>query len=276
MAAITARDILGYSQISEQVAKQESIIRNVSNLEIQGTPGSTTVSVYVNALSTVATYVPGTGVTATNDTSAYVNLGDFTEVGISEIIDGYTIESAPADLVVSRLYAAISAMDEQIDTDALAVMITDGTELVATGSAAPVDSTVYADILLAKTALDTAKAPQRDRSLLITPALLRLMLDQDSKLVLNTPAGDAIQQDGYFGRVLGFDVYMTTLMTAGTNFIAMQKRGFAFGDSWVKTPAIVSLDGTAEFYGDSCIKARNAYVYGAVRPTFIQVNNGAA
>ena len=271
-----ARKITGYSDISEQVLYQTSIIRNVARTDVMGTPGTTAVSVYVNALATVATYVPGTGVSKTNDSSAYVVLSNLKEIAVNELLDGYTIETAPADLVASRFEGAVGALAESVDTVALAALESGGTELVAATGAKPIDTTIYADVLALKKALDKAKAPRMNRSLIIDPDMEALMLDVDSKLVLNTDRGDRILQDGWIGRVAGFDVYSTTLLPTGTNIIAMQQRGFAYKDNWKIEPRLQSLDGSGTFIGDSAIQGRLAYNYGAIRATLIQVNNGAA
>ena len=271
-----ARKITGYTDISEQVLYQTSIIRNVARTDVMGTPGTTAVSVYVNALATVATYVPGTGVSKTNDSSAYVVLSNLKEIAVNELLDGYTIETAPADLVASRFEGAVGALAESVDTVALAALESGGTELVAAAGAKPIDTTIYADVLALKKALDKAKAPRMNRSLIIDPDMEALMLDVDSKLVLNTDRGDRILQDGWIGRVAGFDVYSTTLLPTGTNIIAMQQRGFAYKDNWKIEPRLQSLDGSGTFIGDSAIQGRLAYNYGAIRATLIQVNNGAA
>src|SRR6056297_2657310 len=126
-----ARKITGYSDVSEQVLYETSIIRNISNMDVMGTPGTTAVSVYVNALATVATYTPGTGVSRSNDGSAFVSLANLTEIAVNELLDGYTIETAPADLVASRFEAAVGGMGESIDTTTLAALVSGGTELVA-------------------------------------------------------------------------------------------------------------------------------------------------
>lgn len=271
-----ARKIIGYSDISEKVLAQQSIIRNVSNTEVEGTVGFETVKVYVNDLASIADYVPGTGVTLTNDGSSYVDIDNKKEKAINELLDGYTVETAPADLVVSRLEAGLAKMGEQIDTDALAQMVTDGTEVVAAGGAKPVVGTIYADILSLKLALDNAKAPRSGRYLIVTPEMENLLLQTDSKVVLNTDRGDRIQTEGFVGRFLGFDIYSTVLLPDGTNMIAMQKRGFAFKEGWKVGAKIQSLDSSGTYIGDSAVQGRVAYVYGAVRPTLVQVNNGAA
>lgn len=270
-----ARKITGYSDISEQVLYEQSIIQNISNLDVMGTPGTTAVSVYVNALATVATYTPGTGVSKTNDSSAYVVLNNLVEIAVNELLDGYTVETAPADLVASRFEGAVGGLAESVDTTTIAALVSGGTDLVAAGGAAPTVANMYEKVVNLKKALDTAKAPRSGRSLIVNPTTEALLLQQQAKLILNTSRGDMIVADGWIGRVLGFDVYSTTLLTTA-NMTAMQKRGFAFKYNWKIEPRLQSLDGSGTFIGDSAIQARFAYNYGAVRATLIQNDKGAA
>ena len=270
-----ARKITGYSDISEQVLYQESIIQNVSRTDVMGTPGTTAVSVYVNALATVATYTPGTGVSKTNDSSAYVVLSNLKEIAVNELLDGYTIDTAPADLVASRFMGAVGGLAESVDTTCLAALVTGGTDLVAAGGDAPTVANMYEKVVNLKKALDTAKAPRRNRSLIVNPTTEALLLQQQAKLILNTEKGDRVVADGWIGRVLGFDVYSTTLLTTA-NMTAMQERGFAFKYNWKIEPRLQSLDGSGTFIGDSAIQARFAYNYGAIRATLIQNDKGAA
>jgi hypothetical protein len=319
-----ARKITGYSDISEAVLSETSIIKQVSRTDITGTPGTTTVKVYVNELSTIADYVPGTGVEQSNDSSNYVTINNLKERAVNELLDGYSVETAPADYVVKRLEAAMEANGEDVDTNGLTKMIADGTvavgavtagafiigaryeinvpgstdftlvgaadsvagtQFIATGvgtgtgtvfGVKPSVATIYADLLFLKGQLDNAKAPKNGRYSIMTPEMENLLLHTDSKIVLNTDRGDRIQTDGFVGRTLGFDIFATTLVPAGTNIIAGQTRAFVYGDNWKKGAAVVSLDGSAKFYGDSAIKGRWAYVTGAVRPTLLQLNKGTA
>ncbi len=269
-----ARKVTGYSDISEQVLYERSIIRSVSNMDVMGSPGTTAVSVYVNALVTVATYTPGTGVSRTNDGSAYVVLSNLKEIAVNEIMDGYTVETAPADYVASRFEGAVGGLAESVDKTCLAALVSGGTELVAAAGATPTAANIYGKILALKLALDNAKAPRMGRSLIVDPDREALLLDTASKLILNTDRGDKILADGWIGRVAGFDVYSTTLVPSATNMIAMQSRGFAYKDNWKIEPRLQSLDGSGTFIGDSAVQGRFAYNYGVVRATLIQVDNG--
>jgi hypothetical protein len=269
-----ARQVIGFSQISEQVLGQTSVIRTVANTEVEGAVGFETVKVYVNDLATIANYVPGTGVSITNDGSSYVDINTKKEKAINELLDGYTVETAPADLVASRLEAALVKMGEQMDEDAFTTMVADGTEAVADTGDKPTSATIYTDILDLKLALDNAKAPRTGRFLIVTPEIENLLLDTDSKIVLNTERGDRIITEGFVGRLLGFEVYSTVLLPAGTNMIAGQRRGFAFKEGWKIPPRRQNLDGSGTYIGDSAVQGRIAYVYGAVRPTLLQIHNG--
>ena len=272
--ATDARQVIGYSQISEQVLGQASVIRAVANTEVEGTVGFETVKVYVNDLATIDDYVPGTGLSVSQDGSSYVDINTTKEKAVNELLDGYTVETAPADLVASRLEAALVKMGEQMDADAFTTMVADGTEAVADTGAVPTAATIYEDILALKLGLDNAKAPRTGRFLIVTPEVENLLLDTDSKIILNTARGDEILTEGFVGRLLGFDIFSTVFLPDGTNAIAGQLRGFAFKEGWKIPPRRQNLDGSGQFIGDSAVQGRIAYVYGAVRPTLIQVHNG--
>jgi len=155
-------------------------------------------------------------------------------------------------------------------------MVADGTEFVAAAGLKPTATTIYNDIANLAKELDDVKAPQTDRNLIITPEMRQLITNRNSGIVLETDKGDQIQAEGWIGRFYGFDIFMTTLMPAGTNMIANQDRSFVFGDNWTRDVRLQSLDGSGTFIGDVSIQGRWAYITGAVRPTLIQINNGAA
>lgn len=271
-----ARKIVGYSDISEQAIAQASVYAQVVNQDVIVNADATTMKVYVNGLATVQDYVPGTGVSVTADGSNYVTVSNNVENAVNEILDGYTVETAPADYVVSRLFAGFLAQEEKNDTLVFAGMNAEGTVLVAAGGDKPVVGTIYADILAIKQALDTAKAPKSGRALLATSQMANLLLHVDSKIVLDTSRGDMIQTEGYVGRLLGFDIFETELLPAGVNLIGVQKRGYAAKEVFKVEPRIQDLDASGTFIGDSAVQSRQSFLYGVIRPTFIQINKGAA
>lgn len=276
MTVTNARKIEGYSDISTAALAQSSIINSISRSDIIGTPGTTTVKVYVNELATIADYTPGTGIAVTDDGSSYVTINNLKEKGINELLDGVTIETAPRDYVIKRLDAAMKAKGQQVDIDGFAKMVADGNELVASTGAKPTASTIYDDLAAAAEKLDEANAPQANRFVVITPEMKRILTSVDSKIVLDTDKGDQILADAWIGKVGTFNVFMSTLLPAGTNFIAGHKDAFVFADAFKREVLLQSLDGSGTYIGDSAIQGRWAYVTGAVLPDLLQINNGAA
>lgn len=271
-----ARKIEGYSDISEAVLAEESQIRSIANTDIEGVVGVERTKVFVNDLAAIADYVPGTGVDLTTDGSSFVEINNLKEKAVNEIVDGFTVETAPSDMVAKRFEAALAIMGETMDSDSYASMVADGTEDVASGDPAPTVDTIYQDILNLKLELDKQKVPRDGRSLIITPEMENLLLNQDSKIMLQTPRGDEIIVNGMVGDALGFRIYTSTLLPGDTKMIATHQRAFAFKENWNTDVSLVSLDNSEKFYGDSAIKGRMAYTYGAVRPELIRINNGAA
>lgn len=273
-----SRILVDYAEVAEQVLAETSIIREVSNKDILGDISKgEQLKVWVQELQTIQDYVPGTGVGFSDDTSDYVTLNDLKDKALNVYLGGLTVDKAfeSMNFVAAVFESAMASKGENIDEISFGKMAIDGTEVVAAGGLKPTVATVYSDILDLKLGLDNAKAPQSGRSLVFTPEIHNLILQVDSKIILNTQRGDSIQASGWVGTFLGFQIYVTTLLPAGTNMIALQERGFAHTDDWKSDVRVISLDGTEKFIGDSKIAGRWAFNNGAVRPTLIQVNNGA-
>ena len=279
MAITTIRMIEDYAEISEKVLAETSIIRTVSHKDIQGDISKgEQLKVYVHELPTIGDYVPGTGISQTADGSAYVTLNNLKDKAVNEPYDGLSVDKVynRPDYVVNRLEGAVRVFGEQVDTDGFDKMVTDGTEVYAAAITKTSVSTIYERILALKEALDNAKAPRTNRSLILTPEMENFLLDQDAKVILQEPGSKAQQVEGAVGRLLGFDIFSTTLLPTGTNMIALQERGFAHTDDWTVAPFLTSLDQSEDRVGDSALKGRMAYNSGAIRPTLIQVDNSAA
>jgi hypothetical protein len=157
------------------------------------------------------------------------------------------------------------------------VALTDGTGLTALtayATAAPTASTVAADILSLKAALDNAKAPRSGRFLIVDSSIENLLLSATAGIVIAEPTSKMQQVEGSIGRLYGFNIFSTVLLPTGVNMIAGHPNAFYFKDIFRHEARIVSLDGSKDFVGDSALKQRLASISGAVRPTLLQINNG--
>lgn len=156
--------------------------------------------------------------------------------------------------------------------------LTDGTgltALVVNAVLKPTASTIYADVLSIKAALDTAKAPRAGRWLVVSSEMENLLLSPDAKVIIAEPASKMQQVEGSVGRLLGFNIFSTVLLPSGTNMIGGVNDAFYFNDIFRHEARIVSLDGSEKFVGDSALKQRLASISGAVRPSLLQINKGA-
>lgn len=134
MSIDTVRVLVGYSQVGAEALAQESIIRNISFNDGTLPQGAVSAKVFVHGLSTIQSYVAGTGVTPTTDGSDYVTVSNLKDEAINEMFDGLSVEAAYAsgDYVAKRYDAAIKARAEQDDTTGFTKMIADGTEVAGT------------------------------------------------------------------------------------------------------------------------------------------------
>lgn len=279
MAITDIRMVEGYAEVSETVLSEKSIIRQISHPDVEGDISEgTQLKVYVHELPSIQDYVPGTGVTQSTDGSAYVTLNNLKDKVVDEGYDGLSVEKVydKPNYISNRLEGATEAFGEQIDTDGFIKMVADGTEVYAAAIVKTAVATIYDRILAMKLALDNAKAPKSDRHLVLTPEMENLLLDQAAKVILAEPGSKFQQVDGAVGRLLGFNIFASTLIPAGTNMIACHRRGFAHTDDWTVAPFLISLDSTPGRVGDSALKGRMAYNNGAIRPTLIQLDNSAA
>lgn len=183
---------------------------------------------------------------------------------------------APADTQTKAFTESMELLGEQMDVDFFTRLVAEGTEVVAAGGLKPTVAIIYQNILDLKLGLDQAKAPKIGRSLLVTSEMENLLLNVDAKVILQEPGSKAQQVAGSIGRLLGFEVFSTENLPAGTNIIAMQERGGVHADVWRGDVIVVSLDGSANFVDAFAVKGKIAYIQGVIRPELIQVNNGAA
>jgi hypothetical protein len=154
--------------------------------------------------------------------------------------------------------------------------LTDGTGLTALvgyATDAPTASTIAADILSIKGALDTAKAPRSGRWLVVDSSVENMLLSATAGIVLAEPASKMQQVEGSIGRLYGFNIFSTVLLPSGTHMIGGHDDAFYFKDIFRHEARIVSLDGSEKHVGDSALKQRVASISGAVRPSLIQINS---
>ena len=251
------------------VLTERSITRAIANKEIM-TAEATSLKVYVrDKLNKIRAYSASTGITPQGDNGAFVTIANLQEPAVNEILDGVSLRIAPADTAVKAFVEAIELLAEEMDVNFFTRLTAEGNPTVAV---TPVVTTIYQAILDLKLLLDNAKAPKSGRSLILTNEMENLLLDVESKVILQEPGSKFQQVEGVVGRLLGFTIFATANLPAGTNLIAMQERGAVQGDIWRGPVKVVSLDQSANYIDTSAVKGRMAYVQGVIRPELVQVH----
>ncbi len=274
----TIRKAERYAKISEGILETSSWVRSVARTDHEGMGAAAeSVKFYVHGNSAISAYTRGSGIAGalpqaddtTPTSNYYVTLSNFVEEGINEIIDGFDAASAPEDYVLRRLEAAVLGLGKNQDKEMIDEIATNGTGVV-TGALSK--SNIYEKVLLLKETLDSAKAPQTDRYLIVSPANYNFLL-QDSNFLLASEASMNIKFSGQVLMGAGFIVIMEPELASHTtiteDMIAVQKRGLGHADEFKVAPTVVDLMGSASFIGDSALKARNIYTQGVIRPEIV-------
>ena len=121
-------------------------------------------------------------------------------------------------------------------------------------------TTIYADICSLKTKLDNDKIPQTDRSLIVPPDIVNLMVQASELIPAVAVAYEDVVLNGMVGKIAGFKVYSSTQVsgdaTKGWRCIASHKGFITFAHAYTESRV---LDAESEF----AKKYQGLNVYGA-------------
>lgn len=153
-------------------------------------------------------------------------------------IDDVDKAQAKGDLMDSAMQRSAYALADETEKAILKAMDTEGQKVVP--SATLDETNVYKEILGLKVKMDKANASTNGRYLIVSPDVHGMLL-LDSRF---TGTGGANAENnlsnGFVGRVLGFDVYLSNNLTALTNgngAIAGVQEAVTFAEQIVHTEA---------------------------------------
>jgi hypothetical protein len=203
-------------------------------------------------------------ITAAALTDARVQLLINQEKAFSFFVDDIDeVQSAGGFEDVTRDSGAALAEDAEsyVIAQALANGTSAGTAAITTPDLA------YAAIVAMRTALAKAKVPVEDRILAVNPEWSSFLLGAASKLTTVPQAGDGELRNGVIGRLLGFTVIETPLITN-----ASKPAAFAFHKSAIGFAQQISNVEALRHQTKFADIVRGLSVYGAkvIRPTAVQ------
>lgn len=162
--------------------------------------------------------------------------------------------------------ASAGALVEDSETYILDQMAAGGTSV---GTEALADSgAAYDKVNQIRKALSNAKVPMTDRYLAVNPDFASYLLGSDSKLVSVEAGTENEVRNGVLGRLLGFTVIETPLLTAdgGPAAIGYHRSAVAYVNQIQK----VETDRAANAFGD-VIKMLHVYGAKVLKPSGVQV-----
>lgn len=226
-------------------------------------------TVHVNQLGniTVRDYTPGTAITvedlATTDQTLVIDQDKYWAFKVEDLekvqtagplVDEATSRAAYgiADVVDAKIFATIAAAapaGNTIGTNANKIALT--------------AVNVYENVLKLKTKLDNANVPTDGRKLAITPDIEALLLLDNRFVAAGVQESEDRLENGYVGRVAGFDVYKSNNLPANT-VIATVPSATSFAEQLVSTEALRSETAFADIVRGHDVYGVKTFVADAV------------
>lgn len=247
-----------------------TIVVPLVNRDYEGLPTAGIVKVPTVTKLSANDYVSGTGVSASTTDVTYIDVLINKQKAIWAPIDNYSAATVPASLIANRLDEMAKAFAVDYDTAVIADMTTNGT--ISSNTIASTKSTIYTNIVAARTALSNASVPQTERSLLVSPETYALLLTSD-EFIKASDLGQNYVATGALGQVAGMPVYESNNLPANTEFVAFHKSGITMVDAFKVEPEV--KDAVAPRIGESDVVGRTVYGTKVLDALRIYVKNKA-
>jgi hypothetical protein len=259
-----------YSKLVLAKLRTELVLKDgvVFNNDYEGSPAAGVVKIPVrDGEVVVSDYDKANGIQGTHGSTAYENMPITKDKALNEIIDGYSAQTVPDNLVADRLDSASYSMAKQIDTDG-------GTTLLA---AATVDNetvltkdNIYAKIVDIRTRMNKANIPNDGkRYLLVLPDAMALIL-KSPEFVSASSLGDDVKVTGAVGKIAGFLVIEWNDTTANLQMLAGHPRFATRAMEFAVPVHVQDLSGSGKYIGASAVQGRKVYDHKVLRSVAIR------
>ena len=259
-----------YSDLVLAKLRKELVLSDglVFNNDYEGDPASGLVKIPVRDTEvTVSDYDKANGITATNGSTAYVDLPVNKDKAVNEIIDGYDAEAVPDNLVADRLDSAGYSLASTIDNDGATVLLAGST---AINIASLTKDNIYDAIVDVRNGMSKANIPNDNkRYLLVTPDTMSLIL-KSPEFISASSLGDDVKQNGVVGKIAGFLVKEWNDTTANLAMLAGHPKFATRVNGWKVPLRLQDLNESGKYIGASAVQGRNVYAHKVLRSTAIR------
>lgn len=259
-----------YSKLVLAKLRSELVLKDgvVFNNDYEGSPKAGVVKIPVRDTEVaVSDYDKANGIKGTFGSTNYENMPITKDKALNEVIDGYSAQTVPDNLVADRLDSASYAMAKQIDTDG-------GTTLLA---GATVDNeilltkeNIYSVIVDIRTRMNKANIPNDGkRYLLALPDAMALIL-KSPEFVSASSLGDEVKVTGAVGKIAGFLVIEWNDNTANLQMLAGHPRFATRAMEFSVDVHVQDLNGSGNYIGASAVQGRKVYDHKVLRSVAIR------
>ena len=207
----------------------------------------------------VGDYDKANGMKLTTGATTYIDLDLKYDKAVNEIIDGYDKNAVPDDIVAERLDSAGYALGIMEDIASIKALEEGGTFYEDVG---PVTSeNIYEYIVEFRTMLSKRNVPVNDRWLIVSPEIYGELLKDTTNFIRQGELSQELIESGAIGRIAGFTVYESSLLTSDENYITQIIAGHPQWchrvEAWSVPVGVKDLTNT--YIGASAVQGRKIF-----------------
>lgn len=250
-----------YSKLVDVKLRNELVLKDgvVFNNRYEGDPKAGSVKIPVRDTEVeVNRYNRSKGANLTEGGTTYETMLIDQDEAVNELIDGYTAQTVPDNLVADRLDSAGYSL--ALSLDALGMKVLEDNATIFGDSAALTKDNVYEFFTKARTKHSKLGVPKVGRFAIVTPEVFELLLNEP-KFLAADKLNEALIKQGVIGQIAGYNIIECTYADETTEIIFGHPNWCHRVKDWKVPVAVNDLKGSGNFIGASAVQGRQVYGY---------------
>lgn len=255
-----------YSKLIDVKLRSVLVLKDgvVFNNRYEGDPKAGLVKIPVRDTEVeVNKYNRSKGANLTEGGTTYVDMLIDQDEAVNELIDGYTAQTVPDNLVADRLDSAGYSLALSMDSVGMKKLEDNATSF---GDTTPLTKdNVYEFFTKARTKHSKLGVPKVGRFAIVTPEVFELLLNEP-KFLTADKLNEALIKQGVIGQISGYNIIECTYADEKTEIIFGHPNWCHRVKDWKVPVAINDLKGSGTFIGASAAQGRQVYGYKVTKP----------
>ncbi|MDB7083039.1 hypothetical protein PM738_04425 [Erysipelatoclostridium ramosum] len=250
-----------YSKLIDIKLRNELVLKDgvVFNNRYEGDPKAGAVKIPVRDTEVeVNRYDRSKGAGLTESSTTYEDMLINQDEAVNELIDGYTAQTVPDNLVADRLDSAGYSLALSLDSVGMKTLEDNSTEFG--GTVALTNDNVYSFFTKARTKHSKLGVPKIGRFAIVTPEIYELLLNEP-KFLAADKLNETLIKQGIIGQIAGYNIIECTYGDETTEIIFGHPNWCHRVKDWKVPVAVNDLKGSGNFIGASAVQGRQVYGY---------------